>query len=76
MSLNILPNGKPSPRFKVTAIGNNFSGEEIQVTEEFQEWWSDGKKVQDVKECASDYFYTVTFDKAPFKIIDIERIGE
>lgn len=72
MSLNKLPNGKDSPRYSVTAI-KTCDGE--KHTTVFQEWWYEGKKVCDIETSAEDYFYNY-FDKASFKITNIELIKD
>lgn len=72
MSLNILPTGEPSPQYECTAIGECGTEKTVVLTE----WWSDHKKVEDIKESAMNYFYDEAgFDKAPFKITSIRKIG-
>lgn len=69
MSLNKLPDGTDSPRFRVTAV--SFSGEE--KTLELQEWWFEGRRVETIEKSAEDAFY-MAFDKESSHITEIVEI--
>lgn len=61
-------------KFLITATGLcSLTDKEITVTEKFEEWWFEGKLVEPIEDTAEDYFYTATFDKGPFKIINIKE---
>ena len=69
MSLNKLPDGSPSPKYKCTARGY-YCGTVKSVV--LTEWWYDGKKVESIEETAKKYFYDgAGFDKAPFKLVSV-----
>ncbi len=70
--LNVLPDGTPSPKYKVTAM---CYFDEEEKTEILQEWWNNGKMVETIQESAEGCFYEV-FDKAPFKILEIVKLQE
>lgn len=72
MSLNKRPTGEPSPQYECTAIGEWGTEKTVVPTE----WGFAHKKVEDIEESAMHYFYDEAgFDKAPFKITSIKKIG-
>ena len=69
MSLNKLPDGSPSPKYKCTAIGD-YCGTVKSVV--LTEWWCDGERVESIEESAEEYFYgDAGFDKATFKLVSV-----
>jgi len=73
-TLNKLPDGSPSPKYRCTAVGYA-CGEEKTVV--LQEWWYDGRLVESIEDSAEDYFYgegESGFDKSPFNITSIEKV--
>lgn len=71
MSLNKLPNGEDSPRYKCTAYRPSTGETHTAV---LTEWWCDGKRVESIEESAENYFYDF-FDKGIFKITKIQKVS-
>ena len=71
-TLNLLPNGEPSPFYLCTAINPNTDEEKTVV---LTEWWYDYKKIESIENSANSYFYDV-FDKGPFEIISIKKLTD
>ena len=68
--LNRLANGLPSPTYTVVTA----DADGVQRTDVFQEWWNDGKCVEDIHRSIEDQCYGEhMYDKGYWKLISCER---